>query len=222
MNMKKIGAFLKALRREKGLTQEQLAEALYVSSKTVSRWETGTNLPDISVLMQIAAFYGVEVKEILDGERQRAPADQTLEETLNRAADYGKLQKEQAARVGNIAFALTFAACAAATMIQLALGAEVPAVFGETATLLAGGIAYIGLMLYHGLGETGAPSRELLTGAICSIGATGVFVLRSARMGVPLARLGPMAAVFLAVIALLGFGLMKVLARLNGKRKKPD
>lgn len=47
MNPKEIGAFLKQLRNEKGITQEQLAEILGVSGRTVSRWETGTNLPDL-------------------------------------------------------------------------------------------------------------------------------------------------------------------------------
>lgn len=69
MDTKKIGEFLKELRKEKGLTQEQLAEILLVSGRTVSRWETGTNMPDLSVLIQMAEFYGVEIKEILDGER---------------------------------------------------------------------------------------------------------------------------------------------------------
>lgn len=70
MDTKKIGEFLKILRREKGLTQEQLAEILHVSGRTVSRWETGTNMPDLSILIQMAEFYTVDVKEILDGERE--------------------------------------------------------------------------------------------------------------------------------------------------------
>ncbi len=48
MDQKKIGKFLKELRNEKQLTQEQLAAVFNVSSRTVSRWETGNNLPDIS------------------------------------------------------------------------------------------------------------------------------------------------------------------------------
>ena len=50
----KIGNFLKKLRKEKGITQEQLAEILNVSGRTVSRWETGNNMPDISILVDIA------------------------------------------------------------------------------------------------------------------------------------------------------------------------
>ena len=51
MNQQKIGEFLKHLRKEQGLTQEQLAEAFYVSSRTVSRWETGSNMPDLEILI---------------------------------------------------------------------------------------------------------------------------------------------------------------------------
>lgn len=64
MDTKKIGAFLKALRREKGLTQEQLAEILLVSGRTVSRWETGTNMPDLSILIQMSEFYANFAKKL--------------------------------------------------------------------------------------------------------------------------------------------------------------
>ena len=45
MDQKKIGGFLRELRKEKGITEEEFAEMLYVSGRTVSRWETGTNMP---------------------------------------------------------------------------------------------------------------------------------------------------------------------------------
>ncbi|WP_329602308.1 helix-turn-helix domain-containing protein [Blautia liquoris] len=78
MDAKKIGEFLKALRKDKGLTQEQLAEIICVSGRTISRWETGTNMPDLSILIQMAEFYKVEVKEILDGERKSESMDKEL------------------------------------------------------------------------------------------------------------------------------------------------
>ena len=70
MDQIKIGAFLKTLRKEKNLTQEQAAEQLGVSNRTVSRWETGTNMPDISLLMEIAELYGVSIPELIEGERK--------------------------------------------------------------------------------------------------------------------------------------------------------
>ena len=52
MDQQKIGAFLKVLRKQKGLTQEQIAEKFNVSSRTVSRWENGNNMPDLDVLIE--------------------------------------------------------------------------------------------------------------------------------------------------------------------------
>ena len=68
MNQKKIGSFLKELRKEKGITQEEFAENLNVSGRTVSRWETGVNMPDISLLVDIAGFFNVSTPEIINGE----------------------------------------------------------------------------------------------------------------------------------------------------------
>lgn len=67
MDQKKIGQFLQALRKEKNITQEMLAETLNVSSRTISRWETGNNMPDISLLIELSQFYHVSISEIIDG-----------------------------------------------------------------------------------------------------------------------------------------------------------
>ena len=88
MDQQKIGIFLKELRREKQLTQEQLAEKLCVSRRTVSRWETGNNLPDLSVLVELADFYDVDLNEIFCGDRRSETMDAELKETLMQAAEY--------------------------------------------------------------------------------------------------------------------------------------
>ena len=62
MDQIRIGEFLKELRKEKGLTQEQLAEQFNVSRRSVSRWETGSNLPDLSIIVELAEFYDVDIK----------------------------------------------------------------------------------------------------------------------------------------------------------------
>ena len=67
MDMLKMGAYLKKLRSEKDLTQEELAEKFGVTRRTVSRWETGYNLPDIDVLIEMSNFYNVELKDLLQG-----------------------------------------------------------------------------------------------------------------------------------------------------------
>ena len=71
MDQQKIGGFLKELRQEKQMTQEQLAEQMGVSRRTVSRWETGNNLPDLSVIIELADFYDVDLNEIFRGERRQ-------------------------------------------------------------------------------------------------------------------------------------------------------
>ena len=61
MDQVKIGKFLKELRKEKGLTQEQLAEKLNVSNRSISRYETGNNMPDISLLIEIEDIFEVSI-----------------------------------------------------------------------------------------------------------------------------------------------------------------
>jgi len=67
MDQKKIGKYLKELRISKNLTQEELADKFYVSNRTISRWETGTNLPDIALLIELADFYKCDIREIIEG-----------------------------------------------------------------------------------------------------------------------------------------------------------
>lgn len=88
MNQQKIGGFLKGLRKEKGLTQEQLAERFNVSSRTVSRWETGSNMPDVGMLVELADFYDVDIREIIDGERKSEIMDKETRDTLKKVAAY--------------------------------------------------------------------------------------------------------------------------------------
>lgn len=68
MDCEKIGALLKRLRTEHGLTQKQAAEKLSVSDKTVSKWECGGGCPDISMLTEISRMYGVSAEALLNGE----------------------------------------------------------------------------------------------------------------------------------------------------------
>ena len=108
MDTKKIGAFLKQCRKEKNLTQEQLAEKFRVSARTVSRWETGTNMPDLSILVELAEYYDVEMRELLDGERSQA-MNKEMRETLDKVAMYEEWTKRKALQAGNLAFASMFA-----------------------------------------------------------------------------------------------------------------
>ena len=93
MNQQKMGEFLKHLRKSKGMTQEQLAEHFYVSSRTVSRWETGSNMPDVDMLIELADFYDVDIREIIDGERKSENMDNETKDTLKKVAEYAAEEK---------------------------------------------------------------------------------------------------------------------------------
>lgn len=68
MNNEKIGALIAQLRKEKGLTQQELAERLHLSNKTVSKWECGQGTPDASVWDTLADVLGADLQKLLQGE----------------------------------------------------------------------------------------------------------------------------------------------------------
>ena len=95
MDQKRIGNFLKELRKEKNVTQEQLAEQLNVSGRTVSRWETGNNMPDISLLVEISELYEVSIPEIINGERKSENMNkEEVKEVAKSMSDYALAEKE--------------------------------------------------------------------------------------------------------------------------------
>ena len=69
MDTQKIGKFLKELRKQNNMTQEQLGERIGVTNKTVSRWETGNYMPPIESLKLLSDIYQISINEILSGER---------------------------------------------------------------------------------------------------------------------------------------------------------
>ncbi|MCR5501613.1 MAG: helix-turn-helix domain-containing protein [Lachnospiraceae bacterium] len=94
MDQVKIGNMLKELRKEKGLTQEELAEHFGVSNRTVSRWETGSNMPDLSLLVELSDFYDTDIRDIINGERKSEKMNEELKDTLQKAAEYADGEKE--------------------------------------------------------------------------------------------------------------------------------
>lgn len=67
MDAVKIGGLICRLRKEQGMTQAQLAEAIHVSSKAVSKWETGQGCPDISLLERLGQVFSVDMESLLAG-----------------------------------------------------------------------------------------------------------------------------------------------------------
>lgn len=90
----KIGAFLRQLRKEKELTQEELAERFGISSRSVSRWENGNTMPDLGILVDLADYYRIDIKELIDGERKSESVSSDTKEVLRSVADYAELEKK--------------------------------------------------------------------------------------------------------------------------------
>lgn len=68
MDQKKIGAFIAQCRKEKSLTQMQLAEQLEISGQAVSKWENGRGMPDVSLLQPLCDVLGISLNELFSGE----------------------------------------------------------------------------------------------------------------------------------------------------------
>ncbi len=90
MNLVNVGNFIKELRKEKNITQEELSEKFYVSRRTVSRWETGSNLPDIDVLIELADYFNVDLREILNGKRKDNNMNYEEQELSKDVSEYTK------------------------------------------------------------------------------------------------------------------------------------
>lgn len=95
MDQVKIGRFLKELRKQKGLTQEQMAEKFNVTSRTISRWENGNNMPDLDILIEISDYYEVDLREILNGERKSENMNEEMKKTVLQAVEYTNTEAER-------------------------------------------------------------------------------------------------------------------------------
>ena len=137
MDQKKIGTFFRALRKEKGITQEQLAEQLGVSNRTVSRWETGSNLPDFDLLILLAQYYGVTMEEIFQGERSTTTMDLSQQETFYQIAEYTNNEKEHFTRRLH-GLLLLGTACCIVYAVVLMLGLETISPYQELSSFCLG------------------------------------------------------------------------------------
>ncbi len=187
MDQKKIGSFLKELRKEKGLTQEQFAEALGVSGRTVSRWETGSNMPDISLLVSISEFFEVSIPEIIKGERKSENMKEEVKEVAETMSDYANLEKETILKqirmhsilgTGALIICLTLELSGA-----LALGNVFQIIFAYAETLIY--VAMVMILLYTTglltkLKKPGEAVKKIPKAILMLVGAIVAFVMAAA------------------------------------------
>lgn len=82
MDLKKIGKFIADCRKEKNITQEQLAEKLYITDRAVSKWERGLSLPDADKMLDLCNILDINVNELLSGEKIDMKDDKRKTEEL--------------------------------------------------------------------------------------------------------------------------------------------
>lgn len=93
MDQEKVGKFINELRKERNMTQEELAEKMGVTSKSISRWENGKTMPDISMLSPLAEFLGISVQELLNGRKMSKEKLLELKGTIENLIAYESSQQ---------------------------------------------------------------------------------------------------------------------------------
>lgn len=146
MDQQKIGNYLRELRKQKNMTQEELAEHFGVTGRSVSRWETGANLPDLSLLVEIADFYNIDLSDIINGgEADNAPEK---DNRINDIVEYADADKEQLKRriIRNNIIALALITVS----MLLYITNDVSFIASETRKLLLGFTLGLSLMILLG------------------------------------------------------------------------
>lgn len=90
MEKKTIGKFISVLRKANGMTQRDLADKLFVSDKTVSRWECDECTPDLTLIPAIAEIFGITTDELLRGERNNASVSDDVPAVKQKATSSSK------------------------------------------------------------------------------------------------------------------------------------
>ena len=89
MNQEKIGKFIANCRKEKNITQAILAEKLGVTDRSISNWENGKNMPDLSLFKPLCEILGITINELLSGERlDKETYQERFEENIVNTIDY--------------------------------------------------------------------------------------------------------------------------------------
>ena len=216
MDQKQIGLFLRTLRKQKGLTQGQLAEYLNVSDRSVSRWENGNNLPDLSILVELADYYAVDIGEIIEGERKGNSMDTELKATLQKVADYGDCQKQHSLKAGGIAFSIAFFVCAITIVVQLIVTGKWSMVIGETITFLTAGIIYLFLIVKNGAFDSKkhADRRYTAISVICA-GSFSIIMALCLLGRVSTIQVLTCSSIFFAAMAIIGRIVLGILNKAN-------
>lgn len=95
MNQEKIGKFMRKLRKEKNMTQQELADKIGVTDRAISKWENGRGLPDLSLIKPLCKELGITINELISGEKiEKKDYQEKLEENIINTIDYSNKKIE--------------------------------------------------------------------------------------------------------------------------------
>lgn len=180
MDIKKTGNFISSVRKEKGLTQSDLAGLLFVSDKTISKWERGAGFPDIKNLEPLAAALEVSLVELMQGEREQtseisiAKAEALLTDTLQLQSKMNQILK-----VASYGVTILFTAIACFLLFLLIRDGKI--VVYSVVSILFGLVAWlipILMILHKKCRNTGLSILISMTLALSSL-VTQFFQIRS-------------------------------------------
>ena len=143
MDQSKIGQFIARTRKSKNLTQRQLADLLSISDKTVSKWETGKGLPDVSLMLPLCRALDLTVNDLLTGEKVPAADYQTKAE--ENMMDLIQENQENKKRMVLSVICGTITIIAVCSLIIIASYLELPAAVRVLLILLAVATAVAGI-----------------------------------------------------------------------------
>ena len=200
-----------------------MLKKLGVAGRTVSRWETASNMPDLSILIQLAEFYDIEVGEILDGERKDRVMDKEVKETLTKIADYSNDEKQKAVNVYKFSLMAMFFIGFIIVLTEFALLVDFRYIIAESLPLLIGGCICIIMTIKNGLWDTLSkkkitPARDAFTSfIITSIASIFCYIMLVNRTE-DLKRSITISLCFFAATFLVGFVVLRFLAILSKKK----
>lgn len=99
MNQEKIGKFILESRRARNLTQQELAQRLGVSDRTIGNWENGRNMPDLSLFKPLCEELNISVMDLISGEKINSKNDNQLEENILNTIDYSNKKIKKAKKI---------------------------------------------------------------------------------------------------------------------------
>lgn len=144
MDQIKTGKFIAQMRKEQGLTQSQLADKLFISNKTISKWETGKGLPEVSLMLPLCEILGINVNELLTGEKiSIAEYKEKAEENMMNLVQEAQESKKKLIISAVVAFLSVLSAIPlilVSEMFEMPVAARI-ALFAIAMTVLVIGIA---------------------------------------------------------------------------------